>query len=236
MRSIRLAVVPITLGPVTSCPSVDRPLRRDAEKNRQRIVDAARDLFAEQGLEPNLNEVARHAGVGVGTVYRRFPTKRDLIEAIFVDGLRKLAALAETALQHEDSWQGFVWYVEQMCELTVTDRALREITFSKTYGGDRVRAARDLLVPMLARLVERAQSDGHLREGVSSTDLPIFGLLAGTVGEFAGDVDAQLWRRYVAMLLDGMRDRRSQGALPVDALNSAELERVMQTWEPAGPQ
>lgn len=99
-----------------------------------RILEAARDLFARKGLAPNLNDVAHHAGPGAGTVYRRFATKEKLLEATFEDGLVRLACLAESALRQSGSWQGFVWYVEQMCEITATDRGLREIAFSKAYG------------------------------------------------------------------------------------------------------
>ncbi|MGW4099861.1 MULTISPECIES: TetR/AcrR family transcriptional regulator [unclassified Mycobacterium] len=212
-----------------------RVLRRDAERNRQRVLDAARELFAEKGLEATLNDVAHHANVGVGTVYRRFATKEELLEAIFVDGMDQLTALAEIALQQEDSWQGFSWYVESMCKITATDRGLREIAFSKCYGGDRVKACQERLVPALTKLVERAQSDGYLRPEVSSTDMPLFGLLAGTVSEYAGHVDADLWRRYVAILLDGMRYHDDQAPIPVKALDSDELDTAMQTWEPAGP-
>ena len=235
IKSIHFGVMAITLGAMNSCPTAGRPLRRDAELNRRRIIDAAQELFAAKGLEPNLNDVARHAGVGVGTVYRRFPGKEDLIEAIYADGLDMLTGLAESALRLKDSWLGFEFYVRQMCEKTATDRAMREIVFSKAYGGERVREARDRLVPLLQRLVARAQADGHLRDGVSSTDLPIFALLAGTVSEFAGEVDSQLWRRYVEMLLDGMRARPDQDGLPVAALADTTLDRVMQMWEPAGP-
>jgi AcrR family transcriptional regulator len=212
-----------------------RALRKDAERNRQRVLDAARELFAEKGLEATLNDVAHHANVGVGTVYRRFATKEELLEAIFVDGMDQLTALAEIALQQEDSWQGFAWYVESMCEITATDRGLREIAFSKCYGGDRVNACQERLVPALTKLVERAQGDGYLRPEVSSTDMPLFGLLSGTVSEFAGHVDADLWRRYVAILLDGMRYHDDQAPIPVKALDSDELDTAMRTWEPAGP-
>lgn len=212
-----------------------RPLRKDAERNRQRILAAARELFAAKGLEPSLNDVAHHAGVGVGTVYRRFATKAELLEAIFEDGIHQLANLAESALRQPDPWKGFAWYVEQMCEITATDRGLREIAFSKCYGGDRVTTAQERLVPVLERLVERARNDGRLRPELSDTDMPIFGLLAGTVSEFAGHVDADLWRRYVAILLDGMRCHTDQSPLPVAALDTDGVEAAMQTWEPAGP-
>jgi AcrR family transcriptional regulator len=219
-----------------SVREMQRPrLRKDAERNRQRIVEAARELFALRGLEATLNEVAHHAGLGVGTVYRRFSTKEELFEAIFEDGITELVELAETALRQEDSWRGFVWFVEQMCEMTAVDRGMREIVFSKAYGGRRCDAARVRLDPTLSRLVERAQKDGHIRRELSSTDMPIFGLLAGTVSEFAGHVDPTLWRRYVAILIEGMRHRGDQMPLKVNALGKDELDAVMHTWQPAGP-
>lgn len=220
---------------VSNSETTCRPLRKDAQRNRTRVLDAARELFASKGLEPSLNDIAHHAGVGVGTVYRRFASKEELLEAIFEDGMNQLADLAESALRQEDSWQGFATYVEQMCELTATDRGLREIAFSKGYGGNRVSAVQDRLVPLLKQLVERARADGHLRPGLSNTDMPIFGLLSGTVSEFAGHVDAELWRRYVALLLDGMRNRGDQAPLPVPALDDDGVEAAMRHWEPAGP-
>lgn len=213
----------------------ERPLRKDAERNRQRIMVAARELFAARGLEPHLNDIAHHAGVGVGTIYRRFATKEELLEALFEDAMHELADYAEEALRQPDSWQGFAWYMERMCEMTATDRGMREIAFSKAYAGERVRAAQERLKPLLAQLVERAQLDGYLRADLSSTDMPIFGLLSGTVSEFAGHVGSTLWRRYVALLLDGMRAREGQHPLPVAALDSDEIDVAMSTWEPAGP-
>lgn len=211
-----------------------RGLRKDAERNRQRVLTAARELFAVKGLEATLNDVAKHANVGVGTVYRRFATKEELVEAIFEDGIDQLVCCAETALRHEDSWSGFVWFVEQLCELTATDRGLREIVYSKCYGGHRVECARDRLSPHIKKLVERARADGYLRPDVESTDMPILGLLAGTVSEWAGHVEPALWRRYVALLLDGMRQCQGQRPLEVDALDEDRMDAAMQGWDPAG--
>jgi AcrR family transcriptional regulator len=217
------------------CERARRPLRKDAERNRQRVIEAARELFASRGLEATLNDVAHYAGVGVGTVYRRFPTKEDLFEAIFEDRLSQLTAQAESALRQDDSWHGFERFVTDLCEITATDRGMREVAFSKTPGGERVDAARDRLVPILSKLVERVQNDGYLRHEVSATDIPIMGLLAGAVGEFAGHVDAEIWRRYVAILLEGLRFRDDQPPLEVEALDDEQIETAMQTWQPAGP-
>jgi AcrR family transcriptional regulator len=216
---------------------IDKPcrgLRKDAERNRQLVLEAARELFAVKGMEATLNDVARHANVGVGTVYRRFATKDELVEAIFEDGIDQVVCLAETALLHEDSWAGFVWFVEHLCELTATDRGLREMVYSKAYGGYRVECARDRLSPPISKLVERARHDGYLRPDVEHTDMPIIGMLAGTVSEWAGHVEPELWRRYVALLLDGMRQGDGQKPLAVDALADDQMDEAMRGWHPAG--
>jgi AcrR family transcriptional regulator len=181
------------------------PLRADAEHNRRRILQAARDLFAAEGLEPNLNDIARQAGVGVGTVYRRFATKEDLLDAIFVDVLDQLVDSARDTLRQKDSWKAFTLLAEQICEITVNDRGLREIAFSIGCGTPRLCAARTALDAVLTEVVDRAKSTGQLRMVLSHNDLQIIRLLVGTVSDFAGQVQGQLWRSYVAIVLDGMR-------------------------------
>lgn len=178
--------------------------------------------------------MARHANVGVGTVYRRFATKQELLDAVFEDGIDQVVALAETALQKENSWDGFVWFVEQQCELTATDRGLREMVYSRGYGGHGVECARLRLSPSVTKLVERARADGYLRPDVEGSDMPILGLLAGTVSEWAGHVEPDLWRRYVGLLLDGMRQRDDQSGLRVDALQDEQMDAAMRGWHPAG--
>lgn len=185
-----------------------------------------------RGLEATLNDVAHHAGLGVGTVYRRFPTKDALFEAIFQDGIDKLVALAEAALKTDDSWDGFAWFVWQMCELTATDRGLREVAFSKAYCGGGVDAGRNRLDPPVSKLVARAKRDGYLRPEVSSTDMPLLGLMTGAVSEYAGEMSVDLWRRYVAVLLQGMRCQPGLERLPVVALSSDELDAAMSQWPP----
>src|SRR5713101_259096 len=94
-----------------------RPLRRDAERNRQRILTAASEVFNERGLEVSLDEIARCAGVGVGTVYRRFRTKEELVEALFTERIDSVAAIADEALQAPDPWSGLVSFMEQLTEM-----------------------------------------------------------------------------------------------------------------------
>ncbi|MDF2584543.1 MAG: transcriptional regulator, partial [Mycobacterium sp.] len=143
------------LGSVIDKPC--RGLRKDAERNKQRVLTAARELFAAKGMEATLNDVAHYAGVGVGTVYRRFATKEELVDAIFEEGIAEVVCLAETALQHSNSWDGLVWFMERQCELAATDRGLREMIYSKAYGGHGVECAREQLVPLVCKLVDRAR-------------------------------------------------------------------------------
>lgn len=218
---------------------IDKPcggLRKDAERNRRRIIEAARDLCATRGLDATLNEVAHHAGLGVGTVYRRFPTKEELFDAIFQDGVDQLVTLAESALQSADSWEGLSWWMWKMCELTATDRGLREIAFSRAYRGGLVDAGRTRLHPRVAELVERAKRDGHLRPEVSATDMPLCGLMAGAVSEYAGGVSPDLWRRYVGVLLQGLRRQPGQTPLSVAPLSEDEIEAAMTAWQPGAGQ
>jgi AcrR family transcriptional regulator len=223
-----------TLGGVNAGDPGASSLRKDAERNRRRIIEAARELCAARGLDATLNEVAHHANLGVGTVYRRFPNKETLFEAIFEDGMDQLVELAEAALDAEDSWEGFASFVWQICELTATDRGLREVAFSKAYCGRRVDDGRNRLDPPLSELVDRAKRDGYIRAEVSSTDMPLLALMAGAVSEYAGEVSSELWRRYVAVLLQGMRCQPGQEPLAVEALGHDELESAMHSWRPAG--
>src|SRR3954454_16612818 len=96
-------------------------LRADAERTRQRILEAAGELFAQKGLAVGLDEIARHAGVGVGTAYRRFANKEELLHALFQDRVDELAGLAERALEHDDPWEGLKGFLEAAVELHVVN-------------------------------------------------------------------------------------------------------------------
>src|SRR5215831_2789794 len=133
-----------------------RPLRRDAERNRQRILRAASEVFTTRGLAATLDDVAHHAGVGVGTVYRRFPDKEALIEALFEERLGTMV--------------GLVFFLEQAGSLLAGDRGLRQIVMFASYGRDRVGEARARLLPVVTKLVARAQADGSVRARATSLD------------------------------------------------------------------
>src|SRR5205809_1802372 len=149
----------------------ERPLRRDAERNRQRILDAARELFTERGLAVTLNDIAHHAGVGVGTVYRRFPDRVQLIEALFEQRLEQIRELAEAALADPDPWQAFIRFHEQGLELQAADRGLRELLLGAPGAPERLTKLTDQLRPLLAEAVERARAGRELRAVFEAEDL-----------------------------------------------------------------
>src|SRR5690348_16690606 len=125
-----------------SVGSGTRPLRRDAERNRQRILAAAAEVCNERGLEVSLDEIARQAGVGVGTVYRRFRAKEELIEALFMDRLDAITAIGEEAFASPDPWSGLVFFMERMAETMAGHLGLRQMLMFATYGRNLVAVAR----------------------------------------------------------------------------------------------
>jgi AcrR family transcriptional regulator len=221
-------------GPaLAGCAGPVRPLRRDAERNRQRILQAASEVFTERGLDVSLDEVARYAGVGVGTVYRRFRTKEDLVEALFVDRIEEVAALAEEATRSADPWSGLACFMEEAATMLARDHGLRQIMMFATYGGDRVWYARQRNAPLVTRLVERAQAAGQLRSDLRPTDIPFILFVLTEAAQFAKRVSPQIWRRYLTLVLDGLRpEREDVTPLPVPAMLPDEFEMTMRQNAP----
>jgi AcrR family transcriptional regulator len=210
-----------------------RPLRRDAERNRQRILKAASEVFTERGLEVSLDEVARHAGVGVGTVYRRFRTKEELVEALFDDRIDAIAAIGARAAEDPDPWSGLVSFMEQLAEMLAGNLGLRQMLMFATYGRDRVAYARQRNAPVVGRLVERAQAAGQVRGDLGATDIPFIIFVVTQATEFARHVSPEIWRRYLALFLDGLRPgREGVTPLPVPAMLPEEMEKAMRESAP----
>jgi AcrR family transcriptional regulator len=197
-------------------------LRADAERNRRRILDAAGELFAAKGLAVGLDEIARHAGVGVGTAYRRFASKDELVEALFEDRVGEIAALAEHALDADDPWEGFVAFFQGAVAVHVANRAVKELIFSAGGAYERVGKARARIAPLVRELIRRAQASGDLRDDVSLTDVPMlqFSLSSGA------DVAPEVVGRYVQIVLDGLR-APARSELPHRALSQPEFQRAL---------
>jgi AcrR family transcriptional regulator len=194
----------------------DRPpetrLRKDAAINRQRIVAAAREVFREHGLSATLNDVARHAGVGVGTVYRRFSDKEDLVDALFDDMIAAVESIVHAGLLEPDAWEGLTLTLERVCEKQAADRGLREVMLGTGKGPERQAQMRERIAPLIRQLVARTKEQGTLRPDIVPPDLPIIQLMLGAITEHLGE--PELWRRYLALLIDGMRARPDLATLP----------------------
>jgi AcrR family transcriptional regulator len=210
-----------------------RPLRRDAERNRQRILKAAAKVFNERGLDVSLDEIARYAGVGVGTVYRRFRTKEELVEALFLDRLDSVAAIACEAFEAPDPWSGLVSFMERMAEMMAGDLGLRQMLMFATYGQDLVAVARQRNAPLVQRLVERAQAAGQVRTDLRQTDIMLIIFMMTEATQLAQAANPVIWRRYLTLILDGMRpEREGVTPLPVAALLPEEMENSMRQAAP----
>ena len=192
---------------ITLADLPDKPLRKDAERNRRRILDAARELFAQRGLGVTLNDIAHHAGVGVGTVYRRFPDKDVLIESLFEESMAQLAGLMEEALADPDPWHGLVWFLTQAAGKQSADAGFKDLVTDPSAGTARISRIRDRMTPMAEQLFERARLAGRLRDDIGAHDIPMLQLMVGSLIDAARDVDPELWRRYMALLVRGLATR-----------------------------
>jgi AcrR family transcriptional regulator len=187
-----------------------RPLRADAVRNREKILTAAGVVFARRGLDGTLDEVASEAGVGVGTVYRRFPDKESLILALFESAVDEIATLALSAYEAENSWDGLVWLLEQTLSRQCVNRGLRDVLWDTSLAHDRMAIVKKRIAPAIAQLMQRAQRDGYLRDDLLDADFPILELMISSVGYMTNDGASELWRRYLTILLDGLVVKRDR--------------------------
>jgi AcrR family transcriptional regulator len=203
-------------------------LRADAELNRRRLVAAALDVFAERGLDVPMEDVARHAGVGVATLYRRFPTRADLITGAFAVKMSAYADAVAAAVADPDPWAGFCGYLERVCGLQAGDRGFATV-LTMTFPTDpafeavRVRAYNSYL-----ELIARAKLAGKLREDYAAQDLVM--LLLANAGLVAATWDAapDLWRRFVAYMIQAF-SAPGAGPLPRPPLRARGRRPVFTT-------
>jgi AcrR family transcriptional regulator len=197
-------VAKIQSADIGGTASAERKLRADAARNRQRVLVAAAEVFAERGLDVSLDEVAHAAGVGVGTLYRRFPDKQALIDALFEDKVENMVVLAHQAEAFEDAWEGFVYFIEHALERQVRNRGLREVLLRSEFVCASAARTRDAVAPILTAIIERAQVSGKLRPDVVVNDVPMLVTMLGAVSDYVGPNNPELWQRYMVLILDGL--------------------------------
>jgi AcrR family transcriptional regulator len=187
-------------------------LRADARENRERILQTARRIFAERGLSASLEDIARQAGVGVGTLYRRFPSREELIGAAFAEKMGEYADAAEHALAQEDPWHGFSAFIETVCNLQAADQGFAHLMTLNVPGAKELQVDRDRAHADFVELIHRAKSSGRLREDFVAEDLVL--LLMANSGVLAATNDAApaASPRFVAYMLQSFT---SEAAAPL---------------------
>ena len=202
------------------------PRRKDAERNRRRILAAAREVFRDRGVAATLNDVARHAGLGVGTAYRHFANKEELIDALFDDMVETVDGYVRQAAEQPDAWLGLTRALENVCEVQAFDRGLREVMLGTGRGPERQQQMRERVGPRVDAIVARAQQQGALRADIVPADFPILQLMVGAVSDHIGQPG--LWRRYLTIVVDGLRARPAEPSpLPDVAVSDDALQKAL---------
>lgn len=187
-----------------------RGLRSDAARNREAIVTVAQAVFAESGIEASMNEIARRAGVGIATLFRRFSSRDELIAAVFADKIAAYVDAIDQALADPDPWRGFRSYLETALEMQAADRSFTDVlTISlpsaPQFASEQRRAARGL--PML---IERAQAAGRLRKDFVHQDVAVLFMAVNGVAAATRDIAPDSWRRLAALMLQALTPESAQ--------------------------
>ncbi len=183
-----------------------RPQRADARRNHEKIVAAAMEAFAETGLHTQMDDLARRAGVGVGTLYRHFPTKDDLIRAVIVHHMAAMAeeAQARLAADDDDPWEAFAGFLLTCAERHERERLLSQVLATQPASWFRHAAVVETeLADRAGRLMRRAQAGGTIRADARADDIPV--IMCGLSAVLEADWGTRAGRRYMALVLDGLR-------------------------------
>jgi AcrR family transcriptional regulator len=182
-----------------------RPLRADARRNRELVLTAAREVFAADGLDAQVDDVAARAGVGVGTVYRHFPTKEALLDAVALGGYQEICQLARESLELDDSWEAFSQFMWRGARLHRDDRAQCELHSTRPEVMRRVAGDKHELRALVGDLIARGHRDGVLRADLSAADMPMIWSALGAAQRHSPGSE---WERYLEVVLDGLRAAR----------------------------
>lgn len=205
----------------------ERPARRDSVRNRERLVVAAREVFAEHGFGATLDDIARYAGLGTGTAYRHFPNKHAIAAEVLREATEQIVVDAEEALAVEDPWDGLVQFFERTAARQAADRGLYE---TLTGQGDDDEQARiwPRIVASVTELFERAQRAGAIREDAAPQDVAAIFAMLGPAFAMSRTIAPDLWRRYLALMLDALRPTNGP-PLPVPPPPPESLPTILNT-------
>jgi AcrR family transcriptional regulator len=203
-----------------------RPMRKDAARNRELLIEAAREVFAQRGLEASLDDIAHHAGLGVGTAYRHFANKRELASALIDTAIDAIVELADQALTYDDAWLGLVSFLEGSLAVQAEDRGLREVLMG-LHDPEQLEQIHERLSTMIGELLERGQRQGVVRDDAVASDVGFVMTMVCAVADVGGDTAPDIWRRYLAMCLEGLKP--GAAALETPPLSEPEFRKAMAT-------
>ncbi|WP_328745158.1 TetR/AcrR family transcriptional regulator [Streptomyces sp. NBC_00285] len=205
-----------------------QPLRSDAERNRERITVAARKVFARDGLGASMASVAREAGVGIATMFRRFPTKEELVDAVFIDRMDAYADAVAVAVEDPDPWNGFVHYIETACAMQAADSGFADVLITTFPTAKALERRRDEAYEGMVELIGRAKATGRLREDFDSSDLVLLHMANAGVVSATGDAAPDAWRRVVALFVQSF-EAPARGPLPASPEHDALYRAMLRT-------
>ena len=211
--------------------AAERGLRADAERNRERVLRAAREVFAEQGLDASTNEIARRAGVGVATLFRRFPTRDELVGAAFADKMSAYAAAIDDALADTDPWHGFCGFIERVCQMQADDRGFADVITMTFPTAKALEEERDRTANALTELLDGAKAAGRLREDFAHQDVPLILMANAGVVTATRDAAPEAWRRLVGYLIQSFASEAAQ-PLPAPPTPSQMYRALMRLSPP----
>ena len=203
-------------------------MRADAARNRTAILEAAAAVFASRGLDVPIDVIARRAGVGNATLYRRFPTREDLVEAVFADAYDQREAAVTAASEHPRAWDGLREFLFSICALQADNQGYAELLTMATMATNatgRVAEVRRRTYLATRELIARAQAQGDLRGDFVAEDIVVILLANAAVAHAARGSLGRAWRRHLEMTLDGLRAPTAAAATP--ALTPAEAVELM---------
>lgn len=206
--------------------------RADARRNRERLLEAAFKVFAEVGVDAQMTDIAEEAGLGIGTLYRNFPSKEELVNALVLDRLTSASEAVGKTAEAPDAWKALVRLIGSIANVQLENRVLSQFLGGRIAGSPELQQQRDVFYDVLERVVERAQRDGKLRRDVNVADIRMTMMALAHVASSESPLAQRLVLRYLGVVIDGLR-APAESELPGPPLTIAESEDAFRGHSPA---
>jgi AcrR family transcriptional regulator len=210
----------------SSLEQMRRPLRRDARESRDKLIAAAQREFAVRGVDASLEKIARDAGVAIGTLYRHFPTRLDLLMAALRPRLQEFLNGAAKALEMNDPWEGFVSYLENLFAVQAGDRGFNDFLSRRFPGDADTEHIHDVMCDQIDTVLHRAQEAGQARPDITRADIVNLIWSSGRIIDATSAKARTAWRRQLYLMLDAYRADRAH-SLPEPPMTNEQLYDAM---------